>query len=225
MERWDATAGLVSLAEIKPDRHCTIASWLASSTELATVVVLFPPEQDGGEYVVHMDTFAPADNIDALADRDRLPYRKWAEQGWLTLTQGDIIDFELIRRHIIDTYARRYQVDEIACNPRGAVQFMQQLQSEDQNVVEVLPGYTTMSPALNELERLVLGQRIRHGGNDILRTMVANLAVRHNPNGDLRPDREGSSRRIEGVTTLLMALSRVIAPREAPPPPRWRVLA
>jgi len=40
--------------------------------------------------------------------------------------------------------------------------------------------------------------------------MVANLAVRHNPNGDLRPDREGSSGRIEGVTTLLMALGRAI---------------
>ncbi len=210
MERWDATAGLANLAEIAPDRHCTIAAWLASSTELATVVVLFPPEAEGGEYVVHMDAFAPADNIDALADRDQLPYRKWVEQGWLTLTEGDIIDFGRIRRQIIDRYARRYQVDEIACNPRGAVQFMQQLQSEDQNVVEVLPGFATMSPALNELERLVLGQRIRHGGNEILRTMVANLAVRHNPNGDLRPDREGSSGRIEGVTTLLMALGRAI---------------
>lgn len=210
MERWDATAGLVNLAEIAPDRHCTIAAWLASSTELATVIVLFPPEAEGGEYVVHMDTFAPADNIDALADRDQLPYRKWVEQGWLTLTEGDIIDFGRIRRQIIDRYARRYQVDEIACNPRGAVQFMQQLQAEDQNVVEVLPGFATMSPALNELERLVLGQRIRHGGNEILRAMVANLAVRHNPNGDLRPDREGSSGRIEGVTTLLMALGRAI---------------
>ena len=68
-----------------------------------------------------------------------------------------------------------------------------------------------MSPALNELERLVLGQQIRHGGNNIMRAMVANLAVRHNPNGDLRPDREGSSGRIEGVTTLLMALGRVLA--------------
>ena len=93
MERWDATAGLVNLAEIEPDRHCTIAAWLASSTELATVVVLFRPETESGEYVVHMDTFAPADNIDALADRDQLPYREWVEQGWLTLTEGDIIDF------------------------------------------------------------------------------------------------------------------------------------
>ena len=210
MERWDATAGLVNLAEITPDRHCYIGAWLASSTELATVVVLFPPEQEGGDYVVHMDTFAPSDNIDALADRDLLPYRKWADEGWLTLTEGDVIDFDAIRRHIIDTYASRYQVDEIACNPRGAVQFMQQLQAEDQEVVEVLPGFASMSPALNELERLVLSERIHHGGNDVLRTMVANLAVRHNPNGDLRPDREGSSGRIEGVTTLLMALGRAI---------------
>jgi len=70
MERWDATAGLVNLAELA-DRHCTIGAWLASSTELATVVLLFPPAEEGGEYVVHMDTFAPADNIEALADRDK----------------------------------------------------------------------------------------------------------------------------------------------------------
>lgn len=38
--------------------------------------------------------------------------------------------------------------------------------------------------------------------------MVANLAVRHNPNGDLRPDREGSIGRSEGVTTLLMVVGR-----------------
>lgn len=187
MERWDATAGIVSLVEIEPDRHCTVAPWLASSTELATVVVLFPPETEGGEYLVRMDTFAPADNIDALADRDKLPYRKWADQGWLTLTEGDIIDFDAIRRHIIDRYATRYQVDEIACNPRGAVQFMQQFQAEDQEVVEVLPGFATMSPALNELERLVLGRRIRHGGNDVLRAMVANSRCATTPTATCGP--------------------------------------
>lgn len=85
----------------------------------------------------------------------------------------------------------------------------------------MLPGFATMSPALNELERLVLSERIHHGGNDILRTMVANLSVRHNPNGDLRPDREGSSGRIEGVITLLMALGRYITTKEAEPVQPW----
>jgi len=71
----------VNIAEVAPDRHCTVAAWLASATELATVVVLFPPEGKDGDYLVHLDAFAPADNIDALADRDGLPYRTWAEQG------------------------------------------------------------------------------------------------------------------------------------------------
>ncbi len=210
LERWDASAGTVDLDAIARGRRCTIGAWLASSTELAAVVVLFPPEAEGDPYVVHMDTFAPAGRIDALAERDRLPYRRWVDDGWLTLTEGDVIDFDAIRLRIVDRYAKRFEVDEIACNPRGAVQFMQQLAAEYLRVTEVLPGFATMSPALNELERLVLSRRIHHGGNDVLRTMVANLAVRHNPNGDLRPDREGSSGRIEGVTTLLMALGRVI---------------
>lgn len=72
------------------------------------MVALFPPEQEGGNYTVHMDTFAPADNIDALADRDKLPYRKWADQGWPTLTEGDSIDFDAIRALIVEKYAHRF---------------------------------------------------------------------------------------------------------------------
>ena len=76
-------------------------------------------------------------------------------------------------------------------------------------------GFASMAAPTKEFLRLVADKKIRHGGNPVLRWMVSNLALKQDPAGNLKPDRESSGDKIDGVVALVMALGRsMVAPAE-----------
>jgi len=72
-----------------------------------------------------------------------------------------------------------------------------------------------MSPPMKELERLILEHKLAHGNNPVLTWMADNLVVRQDPAGNLKPDKEKSTERIDGMVALVMALDRALR-HEAP---------
>ena len=52
--------------------------------------------------------------------------------------------------------------------------------------------------------------RIAHGGNAPLRWMMDNIYVRTDPAGNIKPDKEKSTERIDGAVATIMALDRAI---------------
>jgi len=55
---------------------------------------------------------------------------------------------------------------------------------------------------------LVLSRKIRHGGHPVLRWNADNLVVRMDPAGNLKPDKEKSTQKIDGMVALIMAIDR-----------------
>ena len=67
-----------------------------------------------------------------------------------------------------------------------------------------------MSGPTKELMRLTLSEKIAHGGHEVLRWMADNIFVRTDPAGNIKPDKEKSSEKIDGIVSLVMALDRAI---------------
>jgi len=65
-----------------------------------------------------------------------------------------------------------------------------------------------MSPPTKELLTLVLGKKLVHGGNPVLRWMADNMVVKQDPAGNVKPDKAKSTQRIDGMVALIMALDR-----------------
>ena len=63
---------------------------------------------------------------------------------------------------------------------------------------------------ISKLMKLVLEGRIAHGGNAPLRWMMDNIYVRTDPAGNIKPDKEKSTERIDGAVATIMALDRAI---------------
>ena len=77
-------------------------------------------------------------------------------------------------------------------------------------MVPVRQGVSSLSPPSKELENLLLGNGIEHGGHPVLRWNAQNIAVRSDANGNLAPARDRSTEKIDGIVALLIALSRAI---------------
>ena len=67
-----------------------------------------------------------------------------------------------------------------------------------------------MSVPTKELMKLVLEQRIAHGGNEVMRWMVDNIFIRTDPAGNIKADKEKSTEKIDGAIAMIMALDRAL---------------
>ena len=67
-----------------------------------------------------------------------------------------------------------------------------------------------MSPPSKRLMELVLEKKIAHGGHPVLRWMMDNIFVRTDPAGNIKPDKEKSTEKIDGAVATVMALDRAI---------------
>ncbi len=71
-------------------------------------------------------------------------------------------------------------------------------------------GYKDMSPPTKELMKLTLEKKIAHDGHPVLRWMMDNIFIRCDPAGNIKPDKEKSTEKIDGAVAMIMALDRAI---------------
>ncbi len=121
-----------------------------------------------------------------------------------------MIDYAFLRKKINDL-SKVYKIREIAADPWNATQIIQQLREEDGiNVVEMRQGFASMSSPMKSLEAEVMACKTRHDGNAVLRWMFDNVSAKMDPAGNIKPDKEKSAERIDGVVALIMGLARAV---------------
>ena len=141
--------------------------------------------------------------------RDHVRYDQWKADGHIVATEGDVIHYAFVEKFIEDL-GGKYDIKEIAFDPWGARQITQNLEGMGFHVVSVGQGYKSMSPPTKELMRLILEQKISHGGNPVLRWMADNMVVSTDPAGNVKPNKEKATQRIDGMVALIMALDRAV---------------
>lgn len=203
---WDATAGMVEPDELI-GRRCYAGLDLSSTTDITALVLIFP--MDDGTFKVLPYFWIPAENMRERVNRDRVPYDVWAQQGFITATAGNVVDYGGILQLLVHL-SEQFNIEEIAYDRWGATQLSQQLEDEGFTVVPMGQGFASMSPPTKELMNLVLAKRLQHGGNPVLRWMADNMVVKEDPAGNLKPDKGKSTQRIDGMVALIMALDRAV---------------
>jgi len=193
MEKWDA-CGFEVLPEELKGRECYGGLDLSSTTDITAFVLIFPPRTDDEKYIVLPFFWIPEENMDLRVRRDHVPYDLWEKEGTLNTTEGNVIHYGFIEK-FIDDLGKDYNIKEIAFDRWGAVQMVQNLEGLGFTVVPFGQGYKDMSPATKELMKLTLEQKIAHGGNKVLRWMMDNVYVRTDPAGNIKMDKEKSTRK------------------------------
>ena len=176
---------------------------------------MFPPDHDDDLWRVLSRYFVPADNLRKRAERDRVPYDLWSAQGFIEATEGNVVDYAAIEQRIRGDSAL-FQVREIAYDPWNATHIALRLQEEGAAMVEFRQGFRSMAAPTRELEKLIVSKKLAHGGNPVTRWMAANVAVAQDPAGNLKPAKDKSTERIDGIVALIMAVGRAMLPSEQP---------
>lgn len=208
MDKWDKCAFAVNEDELE-GRVCYGGLDLSSTTDITAFVLVFPPIDEDGKYMFLPYFWIPEENVELRVRRDHVPYDVWEQQGFLMTTEGNVVHYGYIEQ-FIERLGERFNIREIAFDRWGAVQMVQNLEGMGFTVVPFGQGFKDMSPPTKELMKLVLEEKIAHGGHPVLRWMMDNIFIRTDPAGNIKADKEKSTEKIDGAVATIMALDRAI---------------
>lgn len=135
----------------------------------------------------------------------------WARQGYVQVTDGDLTDFDVVADDMRQL-CRDFDVQEIAFDPALSMYFAGKLIEEGLPLVEITQRAMFFTPALLQVENMVLEHKLRHDGNPVMTWMVSNLVVKVSKFNELRaPTKERPENKIDGPMAMLMALGRALA--------------
>jgi len=176
---------------------------LASTIDIAAYALYFPEHN-----ALLTWYWIPKDNAIERERRDRVPYTTWAAQRLIELTPGSEIDFQYIRACIKETLDT-YSVRSIQYDAWNAADLAQQVRNDGfDEMIKFPQTINNFTGPAKRFEAMVINQTLRHGHNPILTWMASNVAVRTDPNGNIRPVKppHGDYRKIDGIPAALMAI-------------------
>lgn len=208
MLRWKEAPARKTLQELE-GRPCFIGLDLASKIDIAGNILVFPPTADDPLWHVHGRYYLPEARVIEELDSNTARYREFDALGLLTLTDGEVIDFEVIKEDLRE-FAGRFDVQQVAYDPWQATQLAQEMEAEGMLMVEVRQTVQNISEPMKEVEALTLQRKLAHGDCPILTWMASNVVAKLDVKDNIYPNKERPENKIDGIVALIMALSRAL---------------
>jgi phage terminase large subunit-like protein len=212
MEKWDQVADPALRIEDFKGAECFIGLDLADRVDFADKVRVFRRELEGKP---HFYVFASHYlNQQAIDDAAGDHFRRWAAEGRIVATPGNITSYGRIRDDLIED-SRSFIVRELPHDPHHAaplVEFLQEREDWDRAIeaIAVTSSVAFFSPAMKEAEAAVFEGRLHHDGDPVLAWMISNVTCKRNRRDDLYPEKQRPENKIDGAIALLMAFYRAL---------------
>ena len=189
-------------------RPCFGGLDVASKLDIAAFVLLFPPVGDDPCWYVLPTMWTPAHNLIERGKRDRAPYSHWVEKGWLNADRTG--NGETIRPETIEEVVKQANVDyeliSVGYDPWKARDIAEHLVDHGITMVEIAQVVSRLTVGTKfVLEDLLPSRLLRHGNHKVLTWMASNFATWSDTNNNVRPSRENSGGKIDGISALVDA--------------------
>lgn len=248
LARWDACAhsDWRTMHERMRGRPCVAGVDLSAVSDLTCRALVFPPiPEDPWVDVIAGDGtlmkvklwrvlpkfFIPRARMNDRVKLDKQPFDKWVRDGACEATPGDVIDQNALHLLIAgDPEADEpilgdvdyFDLNAAMVDRWNATQFVLNLIDEGVQAEMFGQGFGSMSGPSKFLERLVLTGALDHGGHPVLRWCAENVSVKEDAAENLKPDKEASTDRIDGIVATIMGIGGCDAYLTAPPE-EWEV--
>lgn len=178
---------------------------LAAVSDLCALMYTCP--QENGPTRVWGHYWLPEAALDRLDHMTELAATEWVRQGWITVTPGNVTDYDFIRARVKKD-AEKYKIISLGFDPWNSTHLTNQLAEDGLIMEKVRQGAATLSSSLKELKRMTMADPplIDHRGDPVLRWMTSCLVPYTDAAGNVKPDKQRSRGKIDGISALVTAL-------------------
>lgn len=180
---------------------------LASTTDIAAFRLVWLVD---GVWYTHGWRWVPSEAVSQRTERGTVPYAGWVEAGHLIQTEGEVTDYAVIEKQVLEA-VERFQVEMIAYDDWNASDLVSRLVEQGVPLIQFVQGTKSYHPAMQALERAYVAGKLAHGGDPVLTWCASNLVARRDVNLNMAPDRKRSPDKIDDMAALLMAIGVAVA--------------
>ena len=193
-----------AMRQLLAGKKCFAGLDLASTTDLAALVLEFPPQPGLDHWIVLTHAWRPREGVLEAEKRDHVPYRDWERAGYITLCEGDMNDFDKIKDAIREVN-RLYKLQILAVDPYLSREISGSLMKENINILEIRQNMTEMSPPMKDIERKLRGGEMNHDHNTASRWCFGNVRCAVDGNENIKPMKNKSIGRIDITVAWIIA--------------------
>jgi len=186
-------------------RRAFAAFDLSSNRDLTCFGLLFPPDDDSGDFVFKCYSFMPADNVEQRVRRDRVPYMDWHKAGLVEFTEGNITDQNRVLEVVLEA-GEKYDLENIYYDPWQSTKLATELSDHGARLTPFRQTVTNFNEPIRMIEELISTKRLAHGGDEVLRWMAGNVVIKYF-NGLCKFDKDKSREKIDGMVVMAMCFA------------------
>ena len=210
-EPWEPPAG----------HPCYAGLDLASVSDISSLALVFP--RDDGSLFLKTYHWLPERAVDRKLSMDESSIYGRMEGDFenVFVTPGNVTDYSAIRQFVTGMYldengtfrndenglASKYDLRGLAFDRFNSSQLIIDLVNDGVNCDPFGQGFVSMSAPTKELERLMLDADIWHDETDVFKWMLSNVALQFDPAGNVKPSKDKSGDKIDGVVAAVMAIA------------------
>lgn len=180
------------------NQYCYLSFDLASTTDLTCVSVMI--EKDAKYYMKNW-YFFPADQLENNINAER--YKRWAAQGYLTLTNGNVTDYDLVMNKIMEIQ-NICPILQISYDQWNATDLAIRLTEQNLPLQPYSQSMQSMNLPTKTLERWILQGVVIIDKNPITLWCYENARVKSDWNENIRIVKNSQSQKIDGVIAMVM---------------------
>ena len=207
----------------KTDKPIAYLGLDLAATDDVTALCICTGSDDLG-WGVELHYFLPSRAVDKRLDKDESSvYSSFAEMDNVHITEGNVTDYNVIRRFISGNYImdgsvkydkenlmERFEVKGVAYDRWNSLNLVRDLEGDGVPCDPYGQGFASMSFPSKEYEKAALQGKLIHGGDEVLRWMMGNVKLRTDPSGNIKPDKEKSGDKIDGCVAAIMAIGEAL---------------
>lgn len=179
---------------------CYVGVDLAATSDLTAVSYLVVKD---GTYYFKTHYYLPES---ALKDKtDKELYKYWKQQGYLTVTSGNVTDYDYITNDMLK-YADVVNIQSVGYDKYNATQWAINSTEQGLPLEEYPQTLGNFNMPTRELERLILSGKAVIDNNEINRYCFRNVTLKSDYNGNVKPNKAVDKKKIDGTIAMIQAL-------------------
>jgi phage terminase large subunit-like protein len=206
MQAWDRCADPTLTREQFKGRDNWLGVDLGFVDDIASSVQLF--QLDDG-FAVFTRNYLPEDTVEESRNSQ---YGGWVRAGWITATDGNITDVNVIVDDVAKDIAE-YNTREVRFDPYNKLVLLKACAEKgvDESILlEYAQSVPLMSPPTERLMQLIKAGKIRHNGDPVLAWALSNVVGHFDAKSNVYPKKERPENKIDPAIALIMTLGAVL---------------
>lgn len=203
MKKWSEAEDDEFTLEIARGAECILGIDLSTKLDLTSIAFEF---LINGIYYTYQHSFIPREAYDRRMAEGRYRFDLWEEEGFLTVLDGAVIDYDEIKKYIHDI-EKEYNIRilEICYDPYNASQFIQDLEFEGYICVEVRQGPFTLNEPTKDYRDKIYNGTMKHGVDGLYTWCMGNAVCSKHKAEFIMLDKAKSDEKIDPAAATINA--------------------